>query len=410
MAAFALLTSAGAAVLELRRLGRKGGPEEVKALKKRERELRALLEATEEELQRAKTHSAAAEDKASQLQAKAESLEQAAAELGQQKEQLQQNNSKLVITNLLLLNKTKSLEEHTRALVAKHEDLQHQLAQLQRDQAAAEASLQSSLAALKEQVTAVLNRYFSRDISLQQALAEMGGMGIDVVCMDELASRQGADATTMDFETKLVLDSPHRMQRLMCAGSSIKVPQLTAGEAGSDVPMLSFPLGISKDPSTGVARVTLGWREPQFAPPSRGTSLGGLPDAPQQLQDQVAAAAAGSSSKQPALLQDTSSPDKAGKAQAAKAAAAKAASDGQALTFSSPQKAKPEKKGAGFSISFGSLGRFGAGSSSSGGAGSASSSGGAAKALALGSDLLKGLDDDLPAFTAGDNLALSTRP
>lgn len=54
-------------------------------------------------------------------------LRQEAAELGKQKEQLQQNNSKLVLTNIMLLNKAKHLEDSSRALVAKQEDLQHQV-------------------------------------------------------------------------------------------------------------------------------------------------------------------------------------------------------------------------------------------------------------------------------------------
>ncbi len=44
-----------------------------------------------------------------------------------QKQALALNNSRLVITNLMLLNKAKTLEEHSRALVAKQEDLQHQV-------------------------------------------------------------------------------------------------------------------------------------------------------------------------------------------------------------------------------------------------------------------------------------------
>lgn len=61
-----------------------------------------------------------------------------------------------------------------------------QLEQLQRDQQAAEVSFELSFAALKEQVTGVLNRYFSKDIDLQQAMGEMQALGIDVVSMDEL--------------------------------------------------------------------------------------------------------------------------------------------------------------------------------------------------------------------------------
>jgi len=61
------------------------------------------------------------------LEQEKDGLRQEAAELGKQKEQLQQNNSKLVLTNIMLLNKAKHLEDSSRALVAKQEDLQHQV-------------------------------------------------------------------------------------------------------------------------------------------------------------------------------------------------------------------------------------------------------------------------------------------
>jgi hypothetical protein len=40
---------------------------------------------------------------------------------------LQQNNTKLVLTNVMLLNSSKQLEENARDLVAKNEHLQHQV-------------------------------------------------------------------------------------------------------------------------------------------------------------------------------------------------------------------------------------------------------------------------------------------
>lgn len=61
-----------------------------------------------------------------------------------------------------------------------------QLEQLQRDQQAATASFELSLSALKEQVTGVLNRYFSKELDLQAAMHEMQALGIEVVNMDEL--------------------------------------------------------------------------------------------------------------------------------------------------------------------------------------------------------------------------------
>jgi radical SAM superfamily enzyme len=61
-----------------------------------------------------------------------------------------------------------------------------QLEQLQRDQQAAEVNFELSLSALKEQVTGVLNRYFSKELDLQEAMREMQAMGIEVVNMDQL--------------------------------------------------------------------------------------------------------------------------------------------------------------------------------------------------------------------------------
>lgn len=76
---------------------------------------------------------------------------------------------------------------HTMLLTINSSGFLAQLEQLQREQLAAEASFESSLAAVKEQVTAVLNRYFSKDIDLQQAIGEMQQMGIEVVPADDLA-------------------------------------------------------------------------------------------------------------------------------------------------------------------------------------------------------------------------------
>lgn len=163
-----------------------------------------------------------AQERSEELEAKAQSLEQQAAELSQQREALQQTNCKLVLSNLLLLNKTKQLEEHSRALVAKQEDLQHQvrmrmclharvlahasrclpyrsqapptrsdpcctqLEAVTRERLEAEQGVARGLAALRADVTAVLNKYFARNIDLQTALAEMQGMGIDVLPLEEL--------------------------------------------------------------------------------------------------------------------------------------------------------------------------------------------------------------------------------
>ena len=62
-----------------------------------------------------------------------------------------------------------------------------QLEQLQREHVAAEANFEASLAALKEQGTGVLKRYFSKDIDLQHAIGEMQQMGIEVVPADDMA-------------------------------------------------------------------------------------------------------------------------------------------------------------------------------------------------------------------------------
>jgi hypothetical protein len=64
-----------------------------------------------------------------------------------------------------------------------------QLEQLQREKQAAESTFETSFAALKDQVTAVLNRYFSKDIDLQQAVAEMQGLGIEVVPVNDTDSK-----------------------------------------------------------------------------------------------------------------------------------------------------------------------------------------------------------------------------
>ncbi|KAF6262997.1 hypothetical protein COO60DRAFT_531113 [Scenedesmus sp. NREL 46B-D3] len=236
-------TVAGAAALEFKRLRKRGSVEEVNEYKKNERELRRMLEAAQFELEQFKEQS---DVKVHQLEAQLETQtgsfqreladwEQKAADLGQQKVQLQQNNAKLVLTNLMLMNKAKQLEDNSRTLVAKQDDLQHQLEQLQRDQQAAEVNFELSLSALKEQVTGVLNRYFSKNLDFQEAIRDMQALGIEVVNMDDL-HRHGDH---VQFETKLVLDSPMRMQRLMSAASNargtLRLPSISHDK---DVPNL----------------------------------------------------------------------------------------------------------------------------------------------------------------------------
>lgn len=85
------------------------------------------MQATNAELAKAQRQTEEQERKAQQLEGEKARVEQEAAELCKQKVQLQQNNTKLVLTNIMLLNKAKHLEDSSRALVAKQEDLQHQV-------------------------------------------------------------------------------------------------------------------------------------------------------------------------------------------------------------------------------------------------------------------------------------------
>lgn len=85
------------------------------------------MQATNAELAKAQRQTEEQERKAQQLEDAKARVEQEAAELCKQKVQLQQNNTKLVLTNIMLLNKAKHLEDSSRALVAKQEDLQHQV-------------------------------------------------------------------------------------------------------------------------------------------------------------------------------------------------------------------------------------------------------------------------------------------
>jgi uncharacterized protein (DUF3084 family) len=89
-----------------------------------------MFQATNQELAKAQKQNESAEAKAQQLEQEKLQVEQQAAELSKQKEQLQQNNSKLVITNIMLATKAKHLEDNSRALVAKQEDLQLQVSSL----------------------------------------------------------------------------------------------------------------------------------------------------------------------------------------------------------------------------------------------------------------------------------------
>lgn len=64
-----------------------------------------------------------------------------------------------------------------------------QLEQLQRERQAEIEASEATLAALKDQVTGVLNRYLSKDIDLQVALQEMQALGIELVPLDTQDSR-----------------------------------------------------------------------------------------------------------------------------------------------------------------------------------------------------------------------------
>jgi hypothetical protein len=213
-----------------------------------------LLQATNQELAKAQRQTEAQEMRAQQLEEEKVRVEQQAADLSKQKEQLQLNNTKLVLTNVMLLNKAKHLEDSSRALVAKQEDLQHQvgtrahsaaltsvsnaiaalmissfkygalgmcqilclclrmlcrclrtfllpqqLEQLQRERQAELEASEATLAALKDQVTGVLNRYLSKDIELQTALQEMQALGIELVPLDAQGGRCGSKSHKQRF-------------------------------------------------------------------------------------------------------------------------------------------------------------------------------------------------------------------
>lgn len=315
-----LITAGGAVALEIRRALRKGSAEEAREAKANERQLRALLEATTKELDKLKDSSEAAEARAAQL-------EQTRAKLEADVQTLQQNNTKLVLTNVMLLNSSKQLEENARDLVAKNEHLQHQNEALQRDRAA-------ELADLKDQVSCVLNRYLSKDLDLQAALEEMAAMGIELVPIDTATGATPNNVT--EFETKLVLDSPQLMQRLMsaAAGRALQLPS----SSEQDVPMLSFPMGINKDPATGMPRISLGWRHGGQFGALPGSISGGGADAEQQAQDQQGARPA---------LQDKAS------AGAAAAGGEALSSSGSTSSSTAPKQVK-QKSGGGFSLGWGS--------------------------------------------------------
>jgi hypothetical protein len=67
--------------------------------------------------------------------------------------------------------------------------LPQQLEQLQRERQAELEASEATLAALKDQVTGVLNRYLSKDIELQTALQEMQALGIELVPLDPQGGR-----------------------------------------------------------------------------------------------------------------------------------------------------------------------------------------------------------------------------
>lgn len=97
-----------------------------------------VLQATNAELEQVKQQGSIADERAQEFETQVRTLEQTLehakaaaetriAEISQQKEHLQQNNSKLVLSNLMLMNKAKVLEDHSRALVERQEDLKHQV-------------------------------------------------------------------------------------------------------------------------------------------------------------------------------------------------------------------------------------------------------------------------------------------
>lgn len=218
-------------------------------------------QATTAELERLKESSDAATERA-------QALEAAKARLEKDVHTLQQNNTKLVLTNLMLFNQNKHLEDNSRQLVAKNEDLQHQVGrrtitdcaaacgaarvheharstrlafsgaasrlcgmlhgflplcgaclqneQLQRD-------TQTELAALKEQVSGVLNRYLSKDMDLQQALEEMQRMGIELV---PAASTDGRCAARVPRP-----QLPRMACALQCCCASLACRPVSCGQA-----------------------------------------------------------------------------------------------------------------------------------------------------------------------------------
>jgi len=165
--------------------------------------------------------------------------------------------------------------------------------QLNADREAESARLAAELAALRDSVAGVLQRFFSNECSPEEAAEALRELGCEVRCVapkrawgksKSSAAAGPSDGPALSFQPRLLLDDPARMTRLMQAAAAhgaastprlLEGPSAATASGGSITPRmhrdaaptpramqaaLTFTSTSSKGGSSGAPTFTLSWR------------------------------------------------------------------------------------------------------------------------------------------------------
>lgn len=274
----------GAAYLEIRKLRGKGDhnqKEELEKLQEKEKELESILESLSHELAAEKKLNDAVgtrliealrdqeillEEAENLKQVKAHAEERSAKAM-EEKEKLSSHNTVLFMENVLLQNVNAKLKGRTQALLEEKEQLTAEVESLRLGNSSAALQHEEELRALKAQVSGLISKFLSHDISEVDVAKELEELGCEVTLLpaeqvEASSSHQAAqlpqpapDAGTFLLDTPtMVLEEPERLQRLVAACMNVPL-----GDSDNSIPLMSF--SSMRDRLDGTAsRLGLSWR------------------------------------------------------------------------------------------------------------------------------------------------------
>lgn len=271
----------GAAFLEAKKVRGKGEKDELKRLREKEEHLQRLVEHMSKELDQERELHKEVEDKLIQLSTEHSSLRETT-EAERQQHALERTrlvgqaallfreNFELASRATAVEREVKHLADSNEGLVKERQEMQEKLLTLKAEREEHIRRQEEVLAALKDELGQVLNKLWANQITAEEAGAELKALGCEVKIAPPAAieaapepaaaaitadAKQAAtaapavltgpatsgraspaDAQSYTYQTKLILDNPDKLQRLMAACRS--------NSGGSDSPKiatLTFP-------------------------------------------------------------------------------------------------------------------------------------------------------------------------